>query len=273
MADTSTANYALTKPEINGSPNTWGNKLNANMDVIDTNMKRIDNLATDAVLRAGSGVDPDKYIRAVLRYQSTVTPSNDLDLANVLLLKTWLTNISPIGSVIMWGGSVASIPLNWSLCDGTIQNGIQTVDLRDRFVVGAGFGYAPGNIGGATAHNHGGLVGYTAITPDQMPSHTHGVNDPGHAHGVFDPGHAHTQRIRNIQSNYGGGPSVSAGTGVENTTTDASGTGVGVYASGTGIYLSYTGGSAGHTHSVATSDHRPPFYALAFIMRTKYPWS
>jgi hypothetical protein len=36
MADTLTSNYGFTKPEIGGSDDTWGNKLNGNWDKVDT---------------------------------------------------------------------------------------------------------------------------------------------------------------------------------------------------------------------------------------------
>lgn len=50
-------------------------------------------------------------------------------------IETSIANFSaiPIGCIVMWGGSVGSIPTGWRLCDGTNN----TPDLRDRFVIGA----------------------------------------------------------------------------------------------------------------------------------------
>jgi len=66
----------------------------------------------------------------------------------------------PPGSIVMWSGSVASIPIGWVLCNGS--NG--TPDLRDKFVVGAGSTYDPEDTGGAAT---------VTLTEDDIPTHDH----------------------------------------------------------------------------------------------------
>jgi len=54
------------------------------------------------------------------------------------------------GMIMLWYGSVNSIPSGWHLCDGTVG----TPDLRNRFVLAAGDTFNPGAIGGSFSHNH-----------------------------------------------------------------------------------------------------------------------
>ena len=79
----------------------------------------------------------------------------------------------PSGMILLWSGSVGSIPVGYYLCDGS--NG--TPDLRNRFLVGAGDAYAVNATGGSAdaivvSHNH------TATS-------TSTVTDPAFRHDSF----------------------------------------------------------------------------------------
>ena len=59
MADTTTPNYGLTLPEVGASEDTWGTKINADMTLIDTQMKASADVAAAALPKAGGTLTGD----------------------------------------------------------------------------------------------------------------------------------------------------------------------------------------------------------------------
>lgn len=149
----------------------------------------------------------------------------------------------PKGGIMMWSGAINQIPTGWALCDGT--NG--TPNLKNRFIAGAGDTYTVGTTGGEAAH---------VLTAAEMPSHTH-IQD-AHAHGITDPGHAHIPSINGGASGTtrirGGGPDNMYNQGLVNSNT-------------TGISINNTIATNQNTGGGAAHENRPPFYALAYIMK------
>lgn len=178
-------------------------------------------------------------------------------------------SVVPRGVILMWSGAIVNIPSGWSICDGTND----TPDLRSRFIVGAGSSYTVGNIGGtgnvtvstapAGSHSHTGNVGNTAITTAQMPTHGHIFDDVrwseiGGAYSYNDPQLG----------------TISVGPGAGSRSGSDSDNGVffvqhGTYNTGSGQGHKHTISSDGtHTHNIDTVSILPPYYALAYIMKT-----
>lgn len=141
------------------------------------------------------------------------------------------------GMIMLWSGSTGTIPSGWVICDGTNS----TPDLRDRFVVGAGSTYSVDATGGSANAT---LVSHTHTA-------TSSVTDPSHAHlsaqGTEFPIYA--------VSGTATGPN-GARTGDPHGKTEAV---------TTGITVSTTNSTEG---SSATNANLPPYYALAYIMKT-----
>ena len=110
------------------------------------------------------------------------------------------------GMIMLWSGSIVSIPTGWLICDGTNS----TPDLRDRFVVGAGTTYAVNATGGSA----------NAV----VPSHTHTATDSGHTHTyTIKSGTLQPQANGQNQNNQFYDASSTTGTGVANITVSTTG--------------------------------------------------
>jgi hypothetical protein len=143
----------------------------------------------------------------------------------------------PSGCILLWSGSVGSIPAGFVLCDGT-NPGVP--DLRNSFVLGAGNSYAVGQTGGST----------DAI----IVSHTHTATSL-----VTDPTHAHNYAAPVAEANGQGGGGTSGQTLMQNPPPSTNTSFV-----ATGITVSTTNQSTGQSGSNA---NMPPYYALAYIYK------
>jgi len=172
------------------------------------------------------------------------------------------SNVMPSGGIIMWSGSTDDIPTTWALCDGL--NG--TPDLRDRFVVGAGNSYAIGDIGGASS---------VTLTEAQIPSHNHSFSDTTSSAGYHSHSgstnttgsHTHTydtrSRTRDCGSSY-----TSKWEGVTSKSTSSSGNhSHSLSINSAGSHTHSISGTTGTTGSGSSHENRPPYYALAYIMK------
>jgi microcystin-dependent protein len=167
-----------------------------------------------------------------------------------------LDHFVPSGGIIMWSGSVAAVPSGWTLCNGA--NG--TPDLRNRFIVGAGGAYGVGATGGADT---------VALTAAQMPAHSHNVNINTNAAGD----HRHHIMNQDQQGNFGGWVNNFLARknpfgGSENYTLNGTNTEPSVgLTSQSGSHAHNVNGNTASAGSGNAHENRPPYYALAYIMK------
>ena len=164
------------------------------------------------------------------------------DANYITLAQVPTPTIFTTGMIMMFTGSTA--PSGWAFCDGN--NG--TPDLRNRFIVGAGSSYSSGDTGGAND---------VILTATQMPNHAHyfsGSQSHNHSfRGASGNDHNDSTRVAVVMKNdtnfsynfY----TATNNTGVQSATVTISGN------------THQQGGGAAH-------ENRPPYYALAYIMKT-----
>jgi microcystin-dependent protein len=162
--------------------------------------------------------------------------TNTTQVATTAFVQTALSTAFSTGMIIMWSGTIATIPTGWVLCNGSNS----TPDLRNRFVIGA--------------HSDSAGVAYTTITGSNTL--TGGTKDAivvSHTHTATstDSGHTH------IQNGFGG-----SAPGLTTSSTPINGS------STTGFGYANITTTVASTGSSGTDQNLPPYYALAFIMKT-----
>lgn len=87
-----------------------------------------------------NAVTTDKILDAAV----TTPKIDDGDVTNAKLAADAIPEQFTPGMILMWSGTIATIPTGWGLCDGTTyagnpspDNDIVSPDLTDKFVIGA----------------------------------------------------------------------------------------------------------------------------------------
>lgn len=176
----------------------------------------------------------------------------------------------PIGTIAMWSGALSTIPDGWQICDGT--NG--TVNLRDRFIVGAGSLYNPGTTGGSAdaalpSHTHT-ATSTSTFTGSALPTHSHGITDNGHRHLTGSGGEPGLNNRYGDNGNMGtgwrignaGGPGVDAWTNIV-----ATGISIQAQSAGTPSGTVVTSTTLSTEGVTASNRNLPPYYALYYIQK------
>ncbi len=231
----------MSGSNISGSNISGGNISGSNISGVAMSGSNISGGNISGVAMSGSNISGGDISGGTIT-SATITglvtaPTPATGTSNTQIATTaFVRAIIPTGVILMWSGSIGSIPGGWYLCDG----GNSTPDLRDRFIVAAGSTYAVAATGGSA----------DAV----VVSHTHVASttstDSGHQHSIATPG---GQGSVNAGNNLTGQYTEGSQGAVKYTRVD--------YANVTSNTTITSAGVSG------TNANLPPYYALAYIMK------
>lgn len=155
-----------------------------------------------------------------------------------------------VGCICIWSGTLATIPSNWSLCDGTGS----TPDYTEKFIRGTTS--TPGTTSGSATHTHteAGTAGaHTNHSWTTEGAHYHSTSSGGsHTHAYSTPAPVPTRTdFKRIV------PTTSGGSHKHGNTTSS------------GSHNHTTNSSGAHDHQTWSNDNQEPeYYEVAFIICT-----
>jgi microcystin-dependent protein len=191
-----------------------------------------DQIATGTLNDARLSSNIPRLNAGSLTFTGSMTVNGNLSVPNPSTLSGFGT--IPLGGIILWSGAINQIPAGWALCNGGTVNGRTTPNLQDRFVVGAGSSYGVGTTGGANT---------VTLTVDQMPSHNHGFRD-----GFYTENYVSSH----YEEEYWGPNRQGSGD------TD-----------GDNNWIWFVNRNTSNAGGNQPHENRPPYYALAYIMRVQ----
>lgn len=233
--------------------------------------------------------------------------SNTTQLANTSFVAASMSALIPAGIITLWSGAISAIPSGWVLCNGSNSTPDLrdrfVVGAGTTYAVGATGGSASVTLDTTMIPSHT----HTFTTGAENTGHTHffsatsGGTSNDHVHGLPATEHAHGTGGGPNTSNstsasaVNGGAMLAATGGIQlfytNDGTPYTSWGGGLTNNASIGISATTGQNAGHTHSVSGStgdisnnhnhsgttaatggalahENRPPYYALAYIMKT-----
>ena len=194
-------------------------------------------IITRRAILGTTGVDLSLFTRITLpQLQTDLTSTTNIANNALTIANNAAATTIPTGVILIWSGSIASIPSGWGLCDGTDGK----PNLRSRFIIGAESSgtYTVGATGGAS---------FVQLTISEMPSHNHTI--------LIDGDHNHFVKEVNRGEEGSSGIDQSVGSYTE------------------AGEIKNTSFSGNHTHLMNNTgfgiahENRPPYYALAYIIK------